>query len=473
MSLPQGSQPVQPSRIPYDLYCEIVRVLGEAANARRENPSRSWIDPHRAKGILVNLARVSKNMKELVYPHIYPHIELTSSQSLNGLLWTLTQNPEIAHRINSLDVSHGLSWTHQHSWPHPPVIHQINDREELAQLPLPGMQSDVRVLWRGVCKKVPTLARRWSYHPDVRNGMLHLVLLLLMLPNLRVFRSLPWDRRGKAEYLLSTIIMNMTKTHAKRFLGSLESLEIVDLKCRNNVGFLRKMVLLPRLQTLDLPISGGMRVFALDITHAREHSLPLQNVRIQSSAFSRSSLFNLLRSIQRLEVLHYPITDYIRPPVNGGDGIKRALDRHRQHLKELNLVIDHHCPNRQESLFLRWPLPLYGLTPSWSFAAYSTLRALHIPDVCLGFGNSESLRRTNLRTCLPACIETLALMTRVADIDRTDYIRQLLHKCLAFQRLERITLIQVQRDLHSVSPNPTICHPAPKWRVAFEYVSYA
>lgn len=472
MSLPQGPQPVQPG-LPYDLYCEIVSVLGEAANARREDASGSWIVPTSAKRILVNLARVSKSMKYLVYPHIYPHIELTSSQSLNGLLWTLTQNPEMAQRINSLDVSHGLAWTRQHSWPHPPVIHQINDRKELAQLPLPGMQSDVRVLWRGVCKKVPSLARRWSHSPDMRNGVLHLVILLLMLPNLRAFRSLPWDRRGKADYLLSTIIMNMTKTHAKGFLVNLESLEIVDLKCRNNVGFLRQMVLLPRLQTLDLPISGGMRVFNLRVTDATKHSLPLRNVRIQSWSFSRSSLFNLLRSIQRLEVLHCPITEYIRSPVNGGGGIKQALDSHKQHLKELNLVIDHHRPDRQESLYVMGPLPLCGLSPFWSFAAYSNLRALHIPDVCLGFGNSENLRRTNLRTCLPACIETLALMSRVTGIDRAFYIRDLLHKCLAFQRLKRITLIQVPRDVHSVPPNPTICHPVPNWRVAFEYVSYA
>lgn len=477
MSLPQGSQPIErilPPKLPYDMFHELVSALGKviAARARREDLSRSWIKPDEAKATLVKLAYVSKSLKEIAYPHIYAYIELTSSGALQILLHSLTDNPEMAQRVKSLDVSNGLFWTHHHNWPHPPVIHNINDDQQLAQLPLRRMQSDLRVLWRGVCQKNPIMAARWDIScPNARDGVLNLVLLLFMLQNLRIFRSLPGDRIYKADYLLSTIFTTMPSAYARRFLRNLEVLEIVDLRCRNNVLFLRQMVLLPKLHTLDLPICEGLRGFRLKRTFANEYTLPLRNLRIQSAYFSLHALLDLLRGIQRLEILHYPISEYIRWPANGGI-IKQALDNHRRNLKELNLVIDHHHANRQNYLYLVGTLPLLTLNPSWSFAAYSNLRSLHIHDVCLGFSCSDELERTDMATCLPVHIETLTLMTWIAKHEGAIYADKLLQKCVSFARLEQITLLHVQENLRMVRPRPTVSAHRKHGNIVFQYIRY-
>lgn len=473
MSLSQGQQPVQPSRLHYHLYREIAAALGDvtAAKARGEDVSGSLFTPSEARAALVSLARVSRLLKDIVYPHIYTDIELTSSASLNDLLSTLARNTELAQRIESLDVSSGLTWVQNQNWPHPPVIHDITDNQELAQLPLPGMQSDVRVLWRGVYEEIPPMARKWNNSPAMRDGVLHLALLLLMLPNLRLLRSLPADPSGDSDYLLSTTIITMPCAHAERLLCNLETLEIIDITFHNHLRFLRRMVLLPKLQTLNLPICRGVCHFPFGTVGVDQYSLPLRNVRIQSVFFDLDTLLDLLRGIQRLEVLHYPITESIRPPANGGI-IKQTLDNHRQHLKELNLVIDHQHSSPQESRRLIRTLPLRTLNPSWSFAAYSNLRALHIPDICLGFSTSQELRRTNLTTCLPAGIETLALMTWVAGSDLPGYVWTLWYKCASFERLEHVTLIHVQTDLESVSPRPTFWQPIQRGRFVFHYFYY-
>lgn len=472
MSLSQGQQPVQPSRLHYHLYREIAAALGDviAAKARGEDVSGSLFTPAEARATLASLARVSRLMKDIVYPHIYTDIELTSSASLNDLLSTLTRNTELAQRIESLDVSSGLTWVQNQSWPHPPVIHDIGDNQELAELPLPGMQSDVRVLWKGVYEEIPPMAMKWNNSPAMRDGVLHLALLLLMLPNLRLLRSLPVDPNGDSDHLLGTTIITMPSTHAERLLCNLETLESIDFRFHTGLRFLRTMVLLPKLQTLDLPICRGLRHFPFGTVGVDQHSLSLRNVRIQSVFFDLDTVLDLLRGIQRLEVLHYPITESIREPANGGI-IKQTLDNHRQHLKELNLVIDHH-PNCQESRLLIRTVPLRTLHPSWSFAAYSNLRALHIPDICLGFSTSQELRRTNLTICLPAGIETLALMTWVAGSDLPGYVWTLWYKCASFERLEHVTLIHVQTNLGSVSPRLTFWQPVQRGRFVFHYFYY-
>ncbi|KAI9373597.1 hypothetical protein BJX61DRAFT_541557 [Aspergillus egyptiacus] len=402
-----------PRGLPNEILLMIFEFVAadQEAYVRQDEPVS--YDRSLSQRTLQSLVATCHRFKDLAWPLLYRCISLPSPAQPRRLFQTLNQNSYLADKVQAILFFEQKEY--------PAVSHMPIRPEEPKKNWLVNALSFVNwLIERQDGPRLSTLSDHRNAH-EAANAVRELLVLLMSLPNLRLLRYAGLETDTVFHMILRTAMFKIANEppgpFTRDFLHATEELHVSGFQANEwcHLVSTHALAAVPSLRALR--ISYPFR--RLRPAHFPHPRLPatsgdgipstIRDLRLSGPFHRTTDIEKILRRTQALEIFHWdiPMNSYHRL-IACLPGFKRLVHKHRETLTELRVSAKYGPGGIMQ--------PNTNTDPdtwSCSFAAYSRLRILQVPEAVF-YLHAPLPADLRLRDLLPPNVEVFILHTRDA-----------------------------------------------------------